>query len=177
MIRNAYIPIFIFLWSSQCSKGGLRFCAFYPRAYVFHCGEHVISLFFSDIAKIAYIKVRMYAFIFFVSFSTIILYCLTLNLLQILIRQVCRMYNVFDSGAAHGIYAQFTQKSGFHNKRKRIVLLRGAGTRSAAYFYAMMRIVRLQDPLLATICQAIFSDINLNDRVQSAVIYIKNKTF
>ena len=75
------------------------------------------------------------------------------------------MYNVFGSGAAHGIYAQFIQQSGIHNKRKRIGLLRGAVTRFATYFYASMRLVRLQAPLIATIHQSIFFDFNLNDRV------------
>ena len=41
----------------------------------------------------------------------------------------------------------------------------------------MMRLVRLQDPLLVTIHQAIFSDINFNDRVLYAVMDIGNKTF
>ena len=52
--------------SANVQKCGLRLCALYPRSYVFHGGEHVISLFFSDIANIAPIKVCMYAFIFFV---------------------------------------------------------------------------------------------------------------
>ena len=119
----------------------------------------------------------MCAFIFFVSFSTIILYCITLNLLQILILKVCRMYNVFGSGAAHGIYAQFIQQSGVHNNGKRIGLLRGSGTMFSTYFYAMMRLVRLHDPLLATIHQAISYYLNLDDRVQSAIMDIENKTF
>ena len=117
---------------------------------------------FSDIAKIAPIMVRMCDFIFFVSFSMIILYFLTLKLFKILILKVCRMYNVFGSGAAHRIYTQFIQQSYFHNNGNRIELLRDAVTRFATYFYAMMRLVRLQAPLLATIHQAIFSDLNLN---------------
>ena len=94
-----------------------------------------------------------------------------------LILKVCRLYNVFGSGASHGIYAQFIQQSGVHNNGQRIGLLRGAGTRFATYFYAMMRLLRLQAPLLATIHQAIFSDLNLNDRVRSAVMDIEDKAF
>ena len=119
-------------------------------------GSMLVHSFFSDIAKIAPIKLRMCDFIFFVSFSTILLYCLTLNLLKILILKVCRMYNFFVSGAAHGIYAQFIQKSGVHNNGKKIGLLRDAGPRFATYFYAMIRLMHHQDPLLATIHQAIF---------------------
>ena len=58
-----------------------------------------------------------------------------------------------------------------------IVLLRGSGNRFATYLYSMMRLVRLQSPLLATIHQAIFSDINLNECFRSSVMDIENKTF
>ena len=58
---------------------------------------------------------------------------------------------MFDSGSAHGIYAQFIQKSCVHNNGNRIGLIRGAGTRFATYLYAMIRSVRLQAPLRATI--------------------------
>ena len=84
---------------------------------------------------------------------------------------------MFGSVTAHGIYAKFIQRSVVHNNGKRIVLLMGAGTMFATYFYAVMRLVSLQDPLLATIHQSILSDLNFNDRVQSAVMDIENKTF
>ena len=84
---------------------------------------------------------------------------------------------IFGYGAAHGLYAQFIQKSGVHNNGKKIGLLRGDVTRFDTYFYAVMRLVSLQDPLLATIHQSILSDLNFNDRVQSAVMDIENKTF
>ena len=84
---------------------------------------------------------------------------------------------MFGYGAAHGIYAQFIEQSSVNNNGKRIVLLRGDRNMFATYFYAMMRLVHLQAPLLATIHQVIFSDLNLNDHVQSTVMDIKNKTF
>ena len=84
---------------------------------------------------------------------------------------------MFGSGAAHGISEQFIQQSGVHNNRNRIGIIRGAVTRFATYFYAMIRLVRLQACLLATIHQAIFSDINLNECFRSAIMDIENKTF
>ena len=45
------------------------------------------------------------------------------------------------------------------------------------FFYAMIRVLRCQAPLLATIHQAKFSELLLNDRVRSAVIDIEDKTF
>ena len=158
-------------------KDPLILFALFPKYDVFDGREHVSSPFFSDIAKIAPIKIRIFDFIFFVFFFMIILYCLTLKLFHILILKVCRMYNVFCSVEAHGIYAQFIQQSGVHNNRKRIGLLRGSGTMFSTYFYAMMRLVRLHDPLLATIHQAISYYLNLDDRVQSAIMDIENKTF
>ena len=104
--ERMHTNFFYFYESANVQKGGLRLCALYPRAYLFHGREHFISLFFSDIEKVAPIKVRMCAFIFFVSFSKILLYCLTLNLLQILIIKLFEMYNLFGFGAAHGVYAQ-----------------------------------------------------------------------
>ena len=119
MIRDACIPIFFhFDGAANVQNGGLRLCTLYPRTYIFYGGEDVISLFFSDIAKIAPIKVRMCAFIFFASLSRIILYCITLNLLQILIIKLFRMYNMFGSGAAHGIYTHFIQQSDVHDNGK-----------------------------------------------------------
>ena len=175
--ERIHTDVLYFDGAANVQKCGLRLCGLYPRAYLFHGRELVISLFFSDITKIAFIKVPICDFIFFVSFSTILLYCLTLNLLKIIIIKVCRMYNVFGSGAEHGIYAQLIQNSGVHNNGKRIGLLRGAGTRFLTYFYAMMHLVCLQATLLATIYQSIFSDINFNDHVRSSVMDIKNKTF
>ena len=63
------------------------------------------------------------------------------------------------------------------NKGKKIGLLRGASTRFATWFYAMMRLLRLKGPLLATIHQAKFRDLDLNNRVRSAVMDIEDKLF
>ena len=84
---------------------------------------------------------------------------------------------MFGSGAAHGIYAQLIQQPDVHNSDKRIGLLRGAGTRFSTYLYSMMHLVCLQDPLLGTIHQAIFSDPNFNDFVQSTVMDNESNTF
>ena len=59
---------------------------------------------------------------------------------KILILKTCRMYNVFGSGANHGIYAQFMAQSALSNSGRAVGLLRGAGTRMALWFYAMIRL-------------------------------------
>lgn len=52
-----HTDIFFFDGASNVQKGGQILEAAFPRAYCFHGGEHVVSLFFDDIAKLAPIKV------------------------------------------------------------------------------------------------------------------------
>ena len=99
------------------------------------------------------------------------------DILQLLILKTCRLYNVFGSGSRHGVYAQFMVQSALVNNGKRIGLLRGAGTRFASFFYGMIRLLRLRRPLLATIHEAKFTSLDLNDQCRSAVIDIEDKTF
>ncbi len=100
-----------------------------------------------------------------------------LSILQILILKACRLYNVFGSRANHGIYAQFMAQSALANKGCKVGLLQGAGTRMALWFYAMMRLLCLKQPLTATIHQQKFVHLNLNDSVRAAVQDINNDKF
>ena len=43
--ERMHTDVFYFDGAANVQKGGLRLCALYPRAYLFHCGEHVISIF------------------------------------------------------------------------------------------------------------------------------------
>ena len=101
-----------------------------------------------------------------------------LSILQVLILKACRLYNVFGSGANHGIYAQFMAQSALANKGCKVGLLRGAGTQMALWFYAMMRLICLQQPLKATIHQQIFLDLTLSTSARGAVQdHIKDENF
>ena len=102
---------------------------------------------------------------------SILIYCKTIIL------KICRLYNVFGSGASHGIYAQFIAQSVTANNGRAIGLLRGSDTRMALCFYAMHRALRLKSDLLATIHQPKFTDLQLNDRCRLAVQDIENKGF
>ena len=55
--------LFFFDGASNVQKAGEILKAYYPRAYSLHGGEHVISLFFSDIAQIEPIKVSTPTFV------------------------------------------------------------------------------------------------------------------
>ena len=56
-------------------------------------------------------------------------------------------------------------------------MLRGASTRFATWLYAMMRLLRLKDPLRATITQVKFQQLELDDRARSALIDIMDDIF
>ncbi len=94
-----------------------------------------------------------------------------------MILKICRLYNVFRSGANHRIYAQFMAQSAMANKGCTVNLLQGAGTQIALWFYAMVRLLRLQKPLAATIHQQKFVDLTLNNSVRAAVYDIKEDKF
>ena len=57
-----HTDLFFFDGASNVQKGGDILCEKYPRAYCLHAGEHVVALFFSDIAKLGPIKV-CYSFV------------------------------------------------------------------------------------------------------------------
>ena len=67
-------------------------------------------------------------------------------------------------------------QSALANNGCKVGLLWGAGTQMALWFYAMMRLLRLKQPLIATIHQQKFVDLNLNDTVRGAVQDIKDDT-
>ena len=91
--------------------------------------------------------------------------------------KTCRLYNVFRSDATHDIHAQFISQSALANRGKMVGVLRGTSTRFATWFYAMMRLLRLKDPLRATITQVKFQQLDLNDRARSALIDIMDDIF
>jgi len=84
---------------------------------------------------------------------------------------------VFGSGANHAIYAQFMAQSSLSNRGKKVGLLRGAGTRMAMWFYAMIRLLRLENPLKATVHQEKFRSLPLNESARMAVLDIQEAKF
>ena len=170
--KNHLTDVFFFDGASNVQKAGDLLMAKYPCTFCFHGGEHVVSLFFSSIAKIKPIKVCISVFViiherhnspFFV--------------FQLLILKTCRIYNVFGSGANHGIYVQFMGQSSLANGGKKVGLLHGAGTRMAMWFYAMIRLLCLEQPLKAMIHQQKFVDLHLNESAWMAVHDIKEAKF
>jgi hypothetical protein len=163
--------IFWFDGASNVQKAGKILQAKVPRSYSLHGGEHVVSLFFGDIAKIKERKVTC-------SFCTHFHLLLTCFLkMQVLVLKACRLYNTFGSGAIHGIYAHFMAQSAIHNKGRKIGLLQGATSRFATWCYAMMRLLRMKDPLLSTVHLASFKDLEKTDVIHATIFDITDPKF
>ena len=68
-------------------------------------------------------------------------------------------------------------QSALANKGKHVGLLRGAGTRFATWFYDMIRLLRMRNPLLATIHQEKFRGLELKESARLAVLDIQDTVF
>jgi hypothetical protein len=85
----------------------------FPRITVLHGAEHVVSLFFKDVATLSPVH-----------------------------HQIIRhryIYRVFGSGSMHSPFALFRRHAKSFNRGGTIGLLRAADTRMAGYFMAMHR--------------------------------------
>jgi hypothetical protein len=142
--------VFYFDGASNVQKAGEVLMARFPRTFCLHGGKHVVSLFFSSITNIKPVKVCC---VFALSGYIQSIDSQFFPFLQILILKTCRLYNVFGSGANHGNYAQIMAQSAMANKGCLVNLLRGAGTRMALWFYAVVHLLRLRQPLATTIHQ------------------------
>lgn len=67
------------------------------------------------------------------------------------------------------------QSSTIHGRK--VGLLRGAGTRMASFFYAMLRVLRLKSALRATIHQPKFLNLKKNAKIEAAVFDIQDDNF
>ena len=72
-----------------------------------------------------------------------------------------RLYRMFGSGAMHSPYALFIAQSKNFNAGRKVGLIKAAGTRMAGHSYAQCRMLRLREPLLATITSAAYKDLKL----------------
>jgi hypothetical protein len=81
------------------------------------------------------------------------------------------------------VQAMQSMPSSLHNRQlanrrgQKVCLIRGAGTQMALWFYAMMHLIRLQQPLKATIHQQECLDLPLTNSAKGADQGIKDKNF
>lgn len=131
--------LLLFDGASNVQKAGEVIAGTYPRAYIVHGAEHVMSLFYQDI------------------FGN--------PILQAMSTITKRTYNTFGSGARHAPYAMFQKNSKEQNNGKNIGLVRAAGTRMGGEPIAMMRLIRVKDPIIQTVCSAEFTRLKVSSHL------------
>ena len=94
----------------------------YPRITCLKGSEHIISLFFSDVAKLPFMKS--------------------------LIQFHMSLYSWFGSGARHKSYAIFESHVMEQNGGKKLGLIRASDTRMAGHFITELRSLRLKKAFL-----------------------------
>ena len=142
--KGVHLNAVLFDGASNVQKAGRVIEAKYPQVSVLHGIEHVVSLFFADVARLPF--------------------------LQFLILNYRRLYRVFGSGSMHGPYAIFQKQALTFNGGVRLGLIRAADNRMAGYFTAFHRMLRLKPALEATIASAEFLSLKLTKPVVLRVV-------
>jgi hypothetical protein len=147
---GVHLNAILFDGASNVQKAGRAIEAKYPQVSVLHGVEHVISLFFGDVAKLCFVR--------------------------FLVINYRRVYRVFGSGAMHAPYAIFRKQAQTFNGGVKIGLIRAADTRMAGYFYAFHRLLRLRAAVEATISSVEFQSLKLvKPVVLKAIAFLKDK--
>jgi hypothetical protein len=147
--NGLHLNAILFDGASNVQKAGRVIEAKYPQVSVLHGIEHVISLFFSDVSRLSFVRY--------------------------LIINYRRVYRVFGSGSMHAPYAMFQKQAKTFNGGVKIGLIRAADTRMAGYFIAFHRLLRLRPAAEATIASVEFQGLNLSKSVVvKAVDFLKN---
>ena len=122
--------------ASNVQKAGRLLEAKYPQIHVQHCAAHSVSLFFSDISK-------------------------KLWQIWLMLVNYRHLYRMFGSGSMHAPYALFIAQSNVFNGGRKVGLIKAADTRMVGHAYAQCRMLRLRNPLVATISSAAYKDLKL----------------
>jgi len=136
------VDLLYFDGASNVQKAGRILQEYYPRVTCLHGAEHVVSLIFQDICKMPEVK--------------------------LLIHTYRKIYAWFGSGAHHKPYAAFKKHATKINRNKPIGLLRAADTRMAGHIIALLRLLRLQKALVATVTDSTLVDLPAAERVPPA---------
>ena len=129
----------------------------FPRTTVMHGAEHVMSLFFKDVAKIPQVK----------------------NV----IKYYKNIYQLLGSGAHHLPYAMFHMHCKELNGGRDIGLIKAADTRFAGYFIALLRYLRLFEAIKACLNSIKFQEYisgngnRLSQKVRDAADVVGTKGF
>ena len=121
-----YVDTVFFDGAANVQKAGKILAEKFPSITVLHGAEHVVSLFFSDLAR-------------------------KIPIISQMIKVYKKLYSVFGSGSYHQPHAIFRKNSTLHFQGKYIGMIRAADTRMAGYFIAFARFIRLKAVFKQTI--------------------------
>ena len=109
-----------FYGAANVQKAGKILSVKYPRISVLYGAEHVVSLFFADLARKNHI----------IS-TTIMIYR--------------KLYSIFGSGSHHSTHAVYRHLSDQHFNGNFVGLISAAETRMAVFFIAFARLLRVKN--------------------------------
>jgi hypothetical protein len=149
--KKNLVDMVIFDGASNMQKAGQMLEKACPKITCVHGGEHVVSLFFSDVAKTSIGKMLI---------------------------RLCRKFYKWFGGRHHSAYALFMQFSYEFNDGKAIGLIRPADTRMGGYWIAWTRIYRLKPAFEAMVASKKFQELKKDQRPPLEVIQLlKNDEF
>ena len=124
--QHCLVDTVFFDGAANVQKAGRILEQTYPRITVLHGAEHVVSLFFADLANKNPIVSQM-------------------------IMVYRKLYSIFGSGAHHSPHAIYKRYSRDHFQGKYVGLISAAETRMAGYFIAFARLLRVRNVLKSVI--------------------------
>ena len=126
--------------ASDVGLAGRIIEARFPKCTAMHGAEHVVSLFFSDLAKIPLINdvIKIYQ---------------------------QHLYAFFGSGARHKEHGMFIKHATNHNNGRKIGLLRASACRMGGYFIALLRMIRQKPAFESLVISPEFRELNVG-RIQ-----------
>jgi Protein of unknown function (DUF 659) len=142
--KKTIVDMVIFDGASNMQKAGKMIEHACPKITCVHGGEHLVSLFFSDVAKTSIGKMLI---------------------------KLCRKFYKWFGGRHHSCYALFQQASSDHNGRA-IGLIRPADTRMGGYWIAWTRIYRLKDVFASVFANKKFKELKKDQRPPLEIVQL-----
>ncbi len=161
-IDDRTTDVYFFDGASNIQKAGQILCQIFPRAHWFHGGKHVLSLF--SVNSQSWRQSRFQ-------------YCI------FCVWQCCKAdkssspFNVFGSGANHGIHLQLMTHALAVNNGKKVGLLRGAEIWFATWFYTPHSLLCQKKDMLETVHSIYFATLAYNDENDLSVQDIEISQF
>ena len=139
------VDMVIFDGAANMQKAGKILEVRYPLVTCIHGAEHVVSLFFSDIAKhpVGQLYVKLYSVLF-----------------------------KWFGGRHQALHAMFLKMSARFNKGRKVSLMRPSGTRMAGYWIAWTRVLRLKSTFEALIVDPAYLDLPKKQRPPDQLVEI-----